>query len=96
MEEFTSPAKIDDLKLRLMEMKTTLDNVLSNTNETVENTVSPEKLAEIKNLVASLEKDVLNLGSTITKEDRPEDEELPLEGELPPKEIPEKEKKDKK
>ena len=93
VEEFTSPAKIDDLKLRLMEMKTTLDNVLSNTNETVENTVSPEKLAEIKNLVASLEKDVLNLGSTITKEDRPEDEDLPLEGELPPKEIPAKEEK---
>ena len=74
-------------------MKSTLDSVLSNTGDAVENTVSPEKLAEIKNLVASLEKDVLNLGSTITKEDRPEDEELPLEGELPPKEIPEKEGK---
>ena len=47
--------------------------------------------------MASLEKDVLNLGSTITKEDRPADAELPLEGELPPKEIPEKDgKKNKK
>ena len=74
-------------------MHKTLDNVLYNTNETVETTVSAEKLAEIKNLVASLEKDVINLGSTITKEDRPADEELPLEGELPPKEIPAKEEK---
>ena len=93
LKEFTSPEQIDDLKARLQEMHKTLDNVLYNTNETVETTVSAEKLAEIKNLVASLEKDVINLGSTITKEDRPADEELPLEGELPPKEIPEKEGK---
>ena len=93
LKEFTSPEQIDELKLRLQEMHKTLDNVLYNTNETVETTVSAEKLAEIKNLVASLEKDVINLGSTITKEDRPADEELPLEGELPPKEIPEKEGK---
>ena len=96
VEEFTSPTKIDDLKLRLMEMHETLDKVLSNTGDAVGSEASPEKLAEIKNLVASLEKDGLNLGSTITKEDRPADEELPLEGELPPKEIPDKEEKNKK
>ena len=96
VEEFTSPKQIDDLKARLKEMHETLDKVLSNTGDAVGSDASPEKLAEIKNLVASLEKDVLNLGSTITKEDRPEDEELPLEGELPPKEIPEKDDKKKK
>ena len=96
VEEFTSPKQIDDLKERLKEMHETLDKVLSNTGDAVGSDASPEKLAEIKNLVASLEKDVLNLGSTITKEDRPEDEELPLEGELPPKEIPEKDDKKKK
>ena len=96
VEEFTSPKQIDDLKERLKEMHETLDKVLSNTGDAVVSDASPEKLAEIKNLVASLEKDVLNLGSTITKEDRPEDEELPLEGELPPKEIPEKDGKKKK
>ena len=86
VEEFTSPEQIEDLKVRLQEMQETLNSVLVNANEAVAEDTSSERLAEIKNLVASLEKDVMNLGSTVTKEDRPEDEELPLKGELPPKE----------
>ncbi|MCR4805372.1 MAG: hypothetical protein K5981_06920, partial [Clostridia bacterium] len=84
--EFTSETKIEDLKLRLMEMQDSLKSVLEGASGELDGDASAERLTEIKNSVASLEKDLLNLGSTITKEDRPGDEELPLEGVLPPKE----------
>ena len=50
-----------------------LDNVLRQVEEAASGNVSAERLAEIKNLTASLEKDVINLGSAVTEEDRPVD-----------------------
>ena len=35
--------------------------------------ISPEKLVKIMNLVADLEKNILNLGSVVTEEDRSTD-----------------------
>jgi hypothetical protein len=52
----------------------------------MQNDLTPERMVEIKNTVAELEKGVLNLGSTVTQEERTGEYELPLEGELPPEE----------
>lgn len=85
-KEFVSDREVDDMRLRLADIHEELNKVLYNTTGAVSNDITAEKLVEIKNIMASLEKDIMNLGSTITKEDRSEDDVLPLEGELPPKE----------
>lgn len=85
-KEFVSDREVDDMRLRLADIHEELNKVLYNTTGAVSNDITAEKLVEIKNIMASLEKDIMNLGSTITKEDRSEDDVLPLEGELPPRE----------
>ena len=55
VEEFTSEARLDSLREKLVDM------------------LSPEKLVKIMNLVADLEKNILNLGSVVTEEDRSTD-----------------------
>lgn len=90
-EEFATGEQLDALKGRLKDVHSTLDSVLSNTGVAVATTENAERLAQIKNALASLEKDIMNLGSTISKVDRPQDAQLPLEGVLPPREVrPEK------
>jgi hypothetical protein len=69
--------------------------VLYSTSLAMQSELTPERMVEIKNTIAELEKGVLNLGSTVTQEERNGDYELPLEGELPPLE-PRKKKADKK
>ena len=71
MEEFVSENERGDLLTRLRETREMLDSVLRNLESAAGGGMSAEKLAEIKNLTASLEMDVLNLGSAVTEEDRP-------------------------
>lgn len=47
--------------------------VLGHTSDAVKEDISPEKLVKIMNLVADLEKNILNLGSVVTEEDRSTD-----------------------
>lgn len=83
-DEFVSADEIDEMRTRLSNMHSVLDNVLYNASGAVSENLTEEKLVEIKNTIAALEKNIINLGSTITKEDRDENDPLPLEGELPP------------
>ncbi|MBQ1399441.1 MAG: MBL fold metallo-hydrolase [Lachnospiraceae bacterium] len=71
VEEFVSENDRGDLLTRLRETREMLDSVLRNLESAAGGGMSAEKLAEIKNLTASLEMDVLNLGSAVTEEDRP-------------------------
>ncbi len=73
VEEFVSENERGDLLTRLRETRKMLDNVLRQVEEAASGNMSAERLAEIKNLTASLEKDVINLGSAVTEEDRPGD-----------------------
>lgn len=80
VSEFTSDEEMDELLLRLGDISGVFSSVVSNTASVVESSISADKLAKIKNLVADLEKDVMNLGSALTEEDRADDDELYLDG----------------
>ncbi len=79
VEEFTSGAEMEALLERLGSMHDVFDQVVGHAENAVGTDASSEKLAKIKNLVAALEKDVLNLGSAITEEDRAAGDQLHLD-----------------
>ena len=73
VEEFTSEARLDSLREKLVDMPGLFSQVLGHTSHAVKEDISPEKLVKIMNLVADLEKNILNLGSVVTEEDRSTD-----------------------
>ena len=83
-KEFVSDEQVQDIRTRIASMHDALESVLYNTSMAMENNLTPDRMVEIKNTVAELEKGVFSLGSTITQEERGADYKLPLEGELPP------------
>jgi metallo-beta-lactamase family protein len=94
-KEFVGDEQVQDVRSRIAQMHDALETVLYSTSLAMQSELTPERMVEIKNTIAELEKGVLNLGSTVTQEERNGDYELPLEGELPPLE-PRKKKADKK
>jgi len=54
---------------RLSETHEDLERVLYNTRLLAGQTISPERMADLNNIIISLEKDTLNLGSAITRGD---------------------------
>ena len=72
MREQFSQEAIYDMKRRIANINEGLQDILYNTNLAVGSDASPERLAEISNLIIELEKQYINLGSAVTKEDRPE------------------------
>jgi metallo-beta-lactamase family protein len=94
-KEFVGDEQVQDVRSRIAQMHDALETVLYSTSLAMQSELTPERMVEIKNTIAELEKGVLNLGSTVTQEERNGDYELPLEGELPPLE-PRKKKNGKK
>lgn len=80
-----SDDQIQNVRSRIAQMHDDLEKVLFSTSLAIENDLTPERMVAVKNTVAELEKNVMNLGSTVTKQDRPKDYELPLQGVLPDK-----------
>ncbi len=80
MKEFTSQAELDSLRQRLGDIHHAFDKVLSEATDAVDGDSSAAKLTKIKNIVAALENDVINLGSAVTEEDRSGGEDLHLSG----------------
>ncbi len=78
-KEFTSKAELESLRRRMDDMRGVFDKVLEGASDAVDGQSSSERLAKIKNLVAALEKDVINLGSAVTSEDRSGGDDLHLE-----------------
>lgn len=58
------------IKNRIANINESLQKILYNTHLAMGGEISPERIAEINNIVLELEKQSLNLGSTVTKEDR--------------------------
>ncbi|HRV33206.1 MAG TPA: MBL fold metallo-hydrolase [Anaerovoracaceae bacterium] len=85
-KEFVGDEQVQEVRTRIAQMHDALETVLYSTSLAMQNDLTPERMVEIKNTVAELEKGVLNLGSTVTQEERTGEYELPLEGELPPEE----------
>lgn len=67
-ERMASPEALEKIKAKLTLMHTNLDNILYNAEQEVGNTISPERVAKINNIMLDLEKDTMNLGMAVTKE----------------------------
>lgn len=65
-------AAVGAIRQRLASIHEELESVLYNSQQSLNQEVSPDRLTEINNLVLELEKNTLNLGATITKEEREE------------------------
>jgi len=63
---------IAGLKDRIANIKAELDNILTSTQGAMEKEISSEKLNSINSIILELEKASVNLGSSITAEDRDE------------------------
>ena len=61
---------IENLKKKIVSIRSELDNILGTAQGVVDNQVSAQKLQQINNIVLELEKASINLGSSITAEDR--------------------------
>ena len=61
---------VENLKERITDVEESLQGLLDHTRTAVGGKISPEKLQQINNIVLELEKASLNLGSSITSEDR--------------------------
>lgn len=61
---------VADLKERIINVKQELENILTSTQGVMEKDISYEKLNSINDIILELEKASVNLGSSITAEDR--------------------------
>ena len=66
-QEFASGEEIQKVRSRIATIHNALEDVLYNTTTSIQDCITPEDLTKIKNIVASLEKDTLDLGASISK-----------------------------
>lgn len=59
---------LDNIKKNISDVHKRLEDILYNAHLAVDGALSPEKIAEINNLVLQLEKDTVNLGATVSEE----------------------------
>lgn len=69
-EEAVNDENLVAVKKRLSSIHYELEKILYNTQLAIDSDISPERVAEIGNIVLELEKSSLNLGSAVTKEDK--------------------------
>ena len=65
--EFASGEEIQLVRHRIANIHSALEDVLYNTTTSIQNDITPEQLTRIKNIVAALEKDTLDLGASVSK-----------------------------
>lgn len=61
---------VESIRARIDSIKKEMENVLTSTHGVLEGKISAEKLNQINNIILELEKASVNLGSSITSEDR--------------------------
>ncbi|HPX71108.1 MAG TPA: MBL fold metallo-hydrolase [Bacillota bacterium] len=64
--EFAAPEEMRDVRRRLSDIHNTLEDVLYNAITAIQADMPPEQLARIKNVIAALEKDTMDLSSHIS------------------------------
>ena len=70
IREVINEEDVEELKGKIVNVKEELDKMLTNTQGAMESRISAEKLQQINNILLELEKASVNLGSSITAEDR--------------------------
>lgn len=61
---------LENVKKNIADIHRRLEGILYNTHLAVDSSLSPEKLAQINNIVLELEKDSVNLGAAVTDENQ--------------------------
>lgn len=69
MASIVEKERFINIKSKIAEIHDDLERILYNTELAVNGTLTPERMAQINNIVLDLEKSTLNLGSVITTED---------------------------
>jgi metallo-beta-lactamase family protein len=67
---------INEARDNLYNVRRRLEDIIYNTNLSVDQTTDPEKLAKINNIILELEKSAINLGAVISESDEDENVEL--------------------
>ena len=88
--------KINEARDNLYNVRRRLEDIIYNTDLSVDNTTDPEKLAKINNIILELEKSAINLGAVITESEEDERIELTDEQRQQLREAREEKKKKKK
>ena len=70
LQDLMDDEDLANLKTKIESIQSELGNILENAKDVVDKKASAEKLQQINNIVLELEKASLNLGSSITAEDR--------------------------
>ena len=97
--EAVDERKINEARDNLYNVRRRLEDIIYNTDLSVDNTTDPEKLAKINNIILELEKSAINLGAVITESEEDENVQLTDEQRQQLKEAREekiREKKEKK
>ena len=97
--EAVDERKINEARDNLYNVRRRLEDIIYNTDLSVDNTTDPEKLAKINNIILELEKSAINLGAVITESEEDENIQLTKEQRQQLKEAREekiREKKEKK
>ncbi|MBQ4506558.1 MAG: MBL fold metallo-hydrolase [Firmicutes bacterium] len=68
-QDFVSEEEVDGVRERISRMHDELEDILYSTTMAVSKELSPEKLTELKNTVADLEKEVLALGAVAASDE---------------------------
>jgi metallo-beta-lactamase family protein len=74
--EAVDERKINEARDNLYNVRRRLEDIIYNTDLSVDNTTDPEKLAKINNIILELEKSAINLGAVITESE--EDERIEM------------------
>nr|WP_315024705.1 MBL fold metallo-hydrolase [uncultured Aminipila sp.] len=72
LREAVNQEGVVNIKKRIADIHYDLEKILYNTQLAMDEELSPQRIAEINNIVLELEKMSLNLGSAVTKEDQSE------------------------
>lgn len=75
-DEIVDKEEILKMRDRIAEIHEDLETILYNTNLAVGESISPDRMIEISNIILELQKSTLNLGSTVTLEEAPKTIEL--------------------
>jgi hypothetical protein len=97
--EAVDERKVNEARDNLFNVRRRLEDIIYNTDLSVDNTTDPEKLAKINNIILELEKSAINLGAVITESEEDENVQLTDEQRQQLKEAREekiREKKEKK
>lgn len=79
MAEAVDEKSVNDARDNLFNVRRRLEDIIYNTNLSVDQNTEPEKLARINNIILELEKSAINLGATISERD--EDDGIALTAE---------------